>query len=414
MVTILSGNGQVKNAPAGSFSLTAITAQDLGIIQSLAEATHMASPQKTTTHNASELFSELRTLSRDPSFLKAFDSDALDQVVSIFTSLDSTEVQPKTDTAAVLANVLCVNVPLRQKESTATRLRDVIPVLYDMFDLVHEHKITSETQYNQVFPIFRLFFFLAHIPSLVDELHLSALKISAKLLNFITMSTQDSQSLNAIIIEILKILYTLVHQVGNTEGLDSSYVLSCNKFNLSYAKQTQTCTQYDEILVHFSNVLLVINPEYSRNYMLNKISFTRNLVCLITKQLEQGTYTTTRTSPVPALLALDLLMSIDNKESGIEQLIASNLDMKRLNQLAQSGSIQDPHLPVVLAGLNEKISSTTLEEKLSSATDYKASTEAAIPRFEDLSEREQDEEIAKMKELLEKIEKNGVFKLQMK
>lgn len=350
---------------------------------------------------------QLRLLARNPQWLSNFDKEPLERIVALLLKSEDRVVE--LDLVATLANILFMNANLRNDPSPSDLLR-TIPKLYAMLDLVSERRFNSELQYQNFLPIFRLYFFLTQNKVILPALQQSVLKISGKLLNFVTLSSQDSSSLNNIIMEILKILYSDVHQLEDTTGIDSYYVLSCNKFNLLYAKLTDTSDDYDQILEHFGNVLVAISTDISENYMLNKALFVRNQVKLLNKILSKPI----STSLVRYLLTLELLLQIDNGESGLEKYIKDNLNFDAFRSIHN-----DPHLPVVLADLEHKLhSSMALTQILENSTEYqhKAHSQPSgetRPRFEDLSEEEQDKEIQKMQDIFGKIEKNGVFNIQM-
>ncbi|CAM9019604.1 unnamed protein product [Wickerhamomyces anomalus] len=183
-------------------------------------------------------------------FLSKFPASKLDELIIIFTKLNTQHEQ--LIVISTICNVLLVNDDLRMNEPSEVLTKSV-PKLEFLLDYVSERDINSESQYNDFLPIFRLYYLLSYNPKLLPLLKESVYKISGKLLNFITLSTSDSKSLNKIIIEILKIIYSFVHQGEDSSGLDSVFVLSCNKFNLIYSKLNQTSdhTDYDEILQHF-------------------------------------------------------------------------------------------------------------------------------------------------------------------
>jgi hypothetical protein len=353
-------------------------------------------------------FNQLRHLARDSQWLTNFDKSALERLVRIYLAVDDSSSQLAV--VAALANILYKNPQLRNDDEPDA-LKLTIVKLYSMLDLVSERRFNSESQYHEFLPIFRLYFFLTQNRKLLPVLRDSILKIGGKLLNFVTLSSLESTSLNSVIVEILKILYSDVHQLEDTTGIDSYYVLSCNKFNLLYAKYDQTTKDYDQILEHFGNVLMAISTDVSQNYMLNKLQFVRNQVRYLNKILQQELLTR---SIVPQILTLDLLLQIDAGESGLEKYIKENLNFDRLHALEHN----DPHLPIVISELNHKLhNSVDLSAMLDATTQYQhqaaAQENGARPRFEDLTEEEQDNEIHKMQELFEKIEKNGVFNIKM-
>lgn len=353
-------------------------------------------------------FTQLRQLARDPQWLSEFDKSAFQRLVALLKQMSDSTAQ--LDVVATLANVLYLNPQLRNDEDITT-LTETIPILYNMLELVSERRFNSESEYQEFLPIFRLYFFLTQNMALLPALSASVLKISGKLLNFITLSSLESKSLNSIIVEILKILYSVVHQLDDTTGIDSYFVLSCNKFNLLYAKCQNVNEYYDEILEHFGNVLMAISTDVSRNYMLNKKLFVKNQIRLMNRLFQQPR----RESLVPHLLTLNLLLQIDAGEGELEKEIKNHLNLHLLHTLDQT----DPNFEIVLTDLERKLhSSADLSSVLQSASQYRHQSAADqglnTPRFEDLSDSEQDQEINKMQTLFDKIEQNGVFNIKMK
>lgn len=284
---------------------------------------------------------------------------------------------------------------------------------------------------------------MAHNNLLLPNLRSSVLKISGKLLNFVALSSSESSNLNIIIIEILNIIYVYIHQVKDMEGLDSSFVLSCNKFQMLYYK-AKPSKEYDDILTCFGNVLLDISTSISQHYSLNKLKFATNEVTYINRFIRSTPLTEFSSTPSSNLLTLCVLITIDYDDTGVKRYIKDNLDLETLSSLQSSCLNLPDSLNVLKTKLREESSSpltpplsipqlisptltsenesNPLESVIKTASNLKnhhtvnvkKSKRESLPRFEDLDPEEQDKEIEKMKDLLEKIEKNGLLKMKMK
>jgi hypothetical protein len=380
------------------------------------------------------LFETLRANAVDTEFLEKFDIIQVKKIISrIFLNLEN--LQDQLDVIRTVANILLVNENLRNTddEEFISIVNASVPKWTEMLNQVSERRFNSESEYKDFLPIFRLFFLLTHNSIIIPNLKPSVVKISNKLLNFVTISSAESFNLNTIIIEILKIMYSFVHQVEITTGIDSPFVLSFNKFQLLYAKSIPS-GPYDEILQHFGNVLMAIDPEISTSYMLNTLKFSQNQVSLINRLIEFPNAASNLGVLTSSLLTLRVAINIDSENSGVKSYIKENLNIPKLDTLPLS----DPNYPFVLNQLKGQLSDTTKDfeksqQKVSSplaefdrvlqdtvgTSKYVSESNrddgnGSVPRFEDLSPEEQENELDKINEIFEKIEKNGMFKLQMK
>ncbi|ODQ59303.1 hypothetical protein WICANDRAFT_79821 [Wickerhamomyces anomalus NRRL Y-366-8] len=362
-----------------------------------------------TKETTDELLKQLKIKSRDELFLSKFPASKLDELIIIFTKLNTQHEQ--LIVISTICNVLLVNDDLRMNEPSEILTKSV-PKLEFLLDYVSERDINSESQYNDFLPIFRLYYLLSYNPKLLPLLKESVYKISGKLLNFITLSTSDSKSLNKIIIEILKIIYSFVHQGEDSSGLDSVFVLSCNKFNLIYSKLNQTSdhTDYDEILQHFGNILITISIEVSKHYMLNKKQFAINEINYLNGLSRNDQFGLN--TPTSNLLTLDVLLTIDTDDTEVKQILKEQLNLEHLETLGS----EDMNLTAVVAEIRKKIDEQSFDfsnvQKQHQEDQIRQDKEKQEDRFEDLSNEEKEEELNKIAEIFDRIEKNGMLKVQ--
>ncbi|CCH42231.1 hypothetical protein BN7_1775 [Wickerhamomyces ciferrii] len=366
------------------------------------------------SNDRSLLLEQLRTKSRDETFLKNFPSEQLDQLIIVYSKMST--LKDQLVIISTICNVLLLNDQFRNEEASKI-LQKSVPRLEDILDYVSEREINSESQYNDFLPIFRLYYLLSYNSSLIPLIKSAILKISGKLLNFITLSGVETKSLNKIIIEILKIIYSFVHQGEDSSGIDSVFVLSCNKFNLLYNKSIQTSQDYDEILQHFGNILITISIEVAKNYMLNKKTFAQNEIKFLNK-ISFGDVFGLNT-PVSNLLTLDVLITMDHDENEVKNIVKNELNLDHLETLGS----KDLNLSTILIELKKKLEIessfdfTKIQESsfinnpgLSNSSN--SSSNNKNDNFDELSNEEQEEELNKIADIFEKIEKNGILKIQ--
>lgn len=368
---------------------------------------------KNTQDITDKLLKQLKIKSRDGTFLTNFPAEQLDELIIIFTKLSTQHEQ--LIIISTICNVLLVNTELRMDEPSQV-LTSSVPKLEFLLDYVSERDINTESQYNDFLPIFRLYYLLSYNIKLLPLLKDSIYKISGKLLNFVTLSTKDSSSLNKIIIEILKIIYSFVHQGEDSAGLDSVFVLSCNKFNLLYSKfvdskrgEEDDHSDYDEILQHFGNILITISIDVSKNYMLNKKTFTTNEI----KYLNNLSLSTDKSlnTPVSNLLTLDVLLTIESDETEVKSLVKEHLNLDHLESLGST----DLNLSTVISEIRKKIDEPAFDfSKLQHHNEapHDETQEQEKEKFEDLSNEEKEEELNKIADIFDRIEKNGMLKVQ--
>ncbi|KAH3684779.1 hypothetical protein WICPIJ_004243 [Wickerhamomyces pijperi] len=457
----------------------------------------------------------LRSQSRDVTILTGFSFSQFSKLLMLFKLLDSPTNQ--LDVIVLLSNVMLMNTPISTfSTELSERIRDAIPSLFDLLDTISERKIISEQEYSDFLPIFRFYFLLLNYSresyDFLQELRPSIKKILGKLLNFIVMSSLKSKNLNLIIIEILKILYSFIHlsmtlqpQVAAEDeedlvdsdflsGIDSSFVLSCNKFNLLYRKiispHSPSSSQkssissprtsipsrssstssthssisnpsivtsvarsdsfsdelqfnsYDDILFHFGNVMLAIPTSISKNYMLNKVKFTENIIYYLNKyfllfnmnkdSMNEDDMISKATSN---LLTVDVLLNID-EDNEIKSVIQENLNFSNFSSLSFQKSPKYDNLKFVISELSKKSQQNnpstheflqdTLQKiselpsmdnnKNSQAQESSDSSAATVSAGTDQTTHNQptEDEIDELNDLFEKIEKNGIFKISMK
>lgn len=451
----------------------------------------------------------LRSQSRDIAILSGFTRAQFLKVLSLFRQLNSTSCQ--FDLIVTMSNVMLMNRQISTFHNELCRsLRDTIPNLYKILDtIVSERKITSESEYSDYLPIFRFYFLILNYShensQLLQDLRPSIKKISSKLLNFIAMSSLKSTNLNLIIIETLKILYSYVHlslmleykdlsEDDSTsseflDGIDSSFVLGCNKFNLLYSKiilrrpstdsrdsasdlhrvsatsrsssmsstisnisfvsaasslsttdslsDELTFNTYDEILSHFGNVILVIPTSISKNYMLNKVLFTENIIYYLNKYFLD--FSLSRRSigeddmiskVTSNLLTMDILLSIDD-EFEVKRMIHDNLSISDFYNLVSKKSPKYDNLKVVISELAKKVQNkkptdvflketledisekSNLREEAPSNPSVNVTLETGDEIQPNPKQSMTEEDLVEINELFDKIEKNGVFKISM-
>ncbi|KAH3674414.1 hypothetical protein WICMUC_003251 [Wickerhamomyces mucosus] len=423
----------------------------------------------------------LRSRSKDIQLLNSITKQQFIQLLSIFIKLNNLSNQ--FDLITTLSNILLINQELNQYNFEINQaLRKIIPTLYGLLDLISERKITSESEYLEFLPIFRLYFLLINNYSknfndfISIELKSSIKKISSKLLNFVTMSSLKSKNLNLIIIEILKILYSFIHLSSSSSssslfhqsdsnykykvyhddflsGIDSSFVLSCNKFNLLYSKMINKLNNgltpsrssstssthsnisvssstssassfssastsindlnfetYDQVLFYFGNVILAIPIEISQNYMLNKTKFTENLIYYTNKLIknDDGNEIEIINRITSNLLTIDILLTID-EEKELKKIVKNQLNFKEFDKFKIP---IDSHLKIVISELNKKIlsiSSNELENTLLEISNENIKQE----KFKPFTKEEEEKGLNEINEIFDKIEQNGILKISM-
>lgn len=364
-------------------------------------------------HVPRDLFKEITIRSNNEEFLNDFAEDQFKVLISgIFLKLD--EFQDQLDLVKTISNVLLINEKLRSTNDPEliALINLLIPNLKEMLNIVSERQINSEDQYKDYLPIFRLFFILTHNKLIVYNLKESIIKISKKLLNFISLSSLDSINLNTIIIEILKIIFSYVHQVNDMAGLDSPFVLSFNKFQLIYSKSKNDTNFiiYDEILQHFGNILITISPEISRTYMINIFKFVKNQVFLVNKLINNPSLIKKHNIMTNSLVTLQVSIKIDSEDK-VKEYINKELNLDELNSMNNF----DPNFIMVLNDLKAALLEIEIMDGFSNLlSKSNQNSNENLPRFEDLTPEEQEKELDEMNEIFDKIERNGVFKIQTK
>lgn len=402
-----------------------------------------------------QLLINLQESSRNVDFLSHFDKPDVTKLITLISVSEQKNIDNQLILVSLLCNVLFINEDLRNDVNNEIPYLNLLPSLNILFEIVGEHEIFTEEQYKSYLPIFRLVFLLTFNKHLLLNLHDTVLKISGKLLNFISLCDVQTSALNKLIVEILKIKYSYIHQMEITEGLDSYFVLSCNKFNLLYKNSSSESQDYDEILHHFGNILVSIPTNVSKNYMLNKKTFAVNQVNYLNRLSSNNTSTNNNLIPVSNLLVLDILITIDeadtatptsekfefsslnftalngdNNDYGIvADFIRNNLNFESLSNL----NIIDPNFKVTLHYLQNRLSSPTvlntvddsnsnskneLVQQIASADgvirkssdgSYAATDSSA---FDEMTEEEKEKEVDRINDIFDKIEKNGVFKIK--
>ncbi|CAM9019607.1 unnamed protein product [Wickerhamomyces anomalus] len=117
-------------------------------------------------------------------------------------------------------------------------------------------------------------------------------------------------------------------------------------------------------------------------------------------------------TPTSNLLTLDVLLTIDTDDTEVKQILKEQLNLEHLETLGS----EDMNLTAVVAEIRKKIDEQSFDfsnvQKQHQEDQIRQDKEKQEDRFEDLSNEEKEEELNKIAEIFDRIEKNGMLKVQ--